>query len=1168
VKDSNFVIATLADELRLEASLRALHLRFDASARLKGIKPLRWGDLTNPTSLGIKLLSKLPSLLEQEIAQEDEDGVYIPFSNLETLQEIDFDFLADCTEWSPFTVSVGTVGALGRPDFAFKVDLLTNNQKVYGDRVGPFYKRGKQVYRLSPATYLLLECIDEYNSLPPNERTKTRALQAAHQVQQFTKIAVLDSYLKGERIILPEKVKLDIDADNSGYLSLVPRFDGVDSKAMRDSFMANNTVRDVYDVRNAEGERVRVVINEPLQAVLKSIQRVRHVGGDLRDKLLVDVRQVLDEGIDFDLVDMDGFAPRVRGIGEPPHRAKIAQKRPSRDWADVQTITNLAQEFCLKVETEAGEQDVEFKSSGEVEELNNLLQNAVESGQASVHYKGHKLFVDEPLVESVREAADLVYGATSASTSAKAVRSKLRNCRYLLIYSNEELREYDEGSDDEYMEVPLTSPVLPKSLRKVLRGDGGTEHPLELKSHQLTGLQWLQYLFLNREKQRGCLLADDMGLGKTLQILSFLAWCVEDGYIEGLGNDSPPYEPILVVTPLMLLDTWNKEIDRYFGSDVFSPRITLWDSAVKRLVLNQQKEKEVALGAPKLNLDEIRAHRLVITTYDTVKNYQHSFGRIPWSVIVTDEAQDFKEQNARSDALKCLRAQFKIVATGTPVENRLLDLWNLLDYMQPGTIVGSSKDFSESYEKNLDQKSEAEREELSLQLRRRLRYGRPDAFVLRREKAECLADLPPKNELTISSELSPEQRAAHVSFVNSIETSSEKPHHFQILTYLRLLYLHPLLAQGEGICDDSQAWIESSPKLKSVIDVLKDIRRKDEKVLIFALTQKMQDVLQKVLGDVFDLPIDIINGNPQSKRAGNTSYRQSIIDRFSNKDGFNVLILSPRVAGVGLTITAANNVIHYERWWNPAKEAQATDRVYRIGQTKPVNVYYPISKDPQGQFTSFDEKLAGLLEEKKRLARDFLTPSAAMNVTDSDFIQSFVSPSSAKTASMSSAGIVIDSLEKAKRLDGHQFEALVATLYEKQGYTVILGPRTRDKGIDITAINKKELIIIQCKHTSTDGLISNQAIEDLEEGGAFYRREVFSSSMSRFLPTRRAWTNGRFDAETQVLATRLGVELSENRDMSKLLVQHRPNLTDIAKMEAQRARSRDAVAERCRALYP
>jgi SNF2 family DNA or RNA helicase len=1162
------VITKLSDSLDLVATTKGLY--FSPSEDLNGRHPSHttWSTQANPTPLASKLFSKIPSLIEQEIAHQDKDGVSIPFNKLPVLEEIDFDFLAECTEWSPFTVSVSAFGALGRPDFLFRADLLTNNQKVYGQRVGPFYKRGRQVYRLSPATYRLLECLDEFNALPPQERTKARALQAAYEVQQFTKIALLDNYLKGEKIILPETVKLDIDADEAGYLSLIPRFDGVDPKTMRDTFMAHNTVRDVYDVRNAEGERVRVVVNDQLQDVLRSIQRVRHVGGDLRDKLLVDVRQVLDEGIDFDLIDMDGFAPRVRGIGEPPHRAKIVQKRPSRDWADVQTIANLAQELCLKVQTDQGEAQVEFNSSAEVEELNTLLQDAAESGQASIHYKGHKLFVDEPLVESVREASDLMYGAPAFKHDAKTIRSKLKNCRYLLIYSNEELREYDEGSEEEYVEVPLSNAIVPISLKGAIQGDDNKQHPISLKEHQLTGLKWLQYLFLNREKQRGCLLADDMGLGKTLQILSFLAWCVEDGYVEGLGSDSPPYEPILIVTPLMLLDTWNKEIDKYFGNDIFSPRITLWDSNLKRLTRTKQKEKEVALGAPKLNLDDIRSHRLVITTYDTVKNYQHSFARIPWSVIVTDEAQDFKEQNARSDALKSLRALFKIVATGTPVENRLLDLWNLLDYMQPGTVVGSSKDFSDKYEKDLEEKSEEEREELSLHLRRRLRYGRPDAFVLRREKAECLADLPPKNELLLPSDLSPTQRAAHVSFVNAIQTSSEKPHHFELLHYLRKLYLHPLLAEGESTCDDTQAWIEASPKLKSVVEVLKGIRRKNEKVLIFALTQKMQDILQKVLGEVFSLSIDIINGNPQSKRSGNTSYRQGIIDRFSEKEGFNILILSPRVAGVGLTITSANNVIHYERWWNPAKEAQATDRVYRIGQTKPVTVYYPVSKDPEGQFTSFDEKLAALLEDKKRLAKDFLTPSAAMSLSDEEFLQSFTSPSAASKAPPSSGGLVIDSLEKAKRLHGHQFEALMATLYEKQGYRVILGPKTRDRGIDITALGNKDLVLIQCKHTSVDGPLCNDAIEDLEEGGAFYRKEIFSPAMARFLPSRRAWTNGRFDSETKGLATRLGVELRENRDLSALLVRYRPTLADIAKMEAQRARSRDEIAQRCRALHP
>jgi SNF2 family DNA or RNA helicase len=1161
-------LATLTSELQLIATRSGLRFTFADSQDPRQRIPSTWTELASPSTLALRLFPKIPSLIEQDIASLDELGVIIPYDKLSHLEEIEFDFLSECAEWSPFTVSVGAVGAIGRPDFFFRVELLASSHKIYGHRVGPFYTRGRQIYRLSPATYKLLCTLDDFNGLSPELKTKARALQVAHDLKQFTKVAIIDNYLAAEQVILPAKVKLDVEADQSGYLSLIPRFDGVDPKSMRDCFMAHNLIRDVYDVRNAEGERVRVVVNEELQRVFKSIQKVRHVGGDLRDKLLVDVRKVLDEGIDFDLIDMDGFAPRVRGVGEPPHRAKVSPKRKSRDWADTATISNLAQELCLNIQTETGEIKVSFDSSKDVEDLNSTLRDAIASGHASVEYKGHKLFIDDQLVESVREATDLMYGTPLEQANTKAIRSKLRNCRYLLIYSNEDLREYDEGSNEEYVEVPLSAPILPKSLRKTISDEHGKQFPLTLKTHQMQGLKWLQYLFLNREKQRGCLLADDMGLGKTLQILSFLAWCIEEGYVEGLGNESPPYEPILVVTPLMLLDTWRKEIDRYFNGDVFSPSLVLWDSSIKRLILGEQKAKEVALGAPKLNLEEIRANRVIITTYETVKNYQHSFGRVRWSIVVTDEAQDFKEQNARSDALKSLQALFKIVATGTPVENRLLDLWNLVDYMQPGTVVGSSKDFSDKYEKGLEQKSAEERQKLSSDLRKRLRYGRPDAFILRREKAECLTDLPPKNEVIIPSDLSPLQRAAHIGFVNALQATPDQPHHFQLLHYLRLLYLHPNLAEGESTCDVPQAWIDASPKLKSVIEVLKSIRRKNEKVLVFALTQRMQDILQKVFGEVFDLPVDIINGNPKSKKIGNTSYRQSIIDRFSSTEGFNILILSPRVAGVGLTITSANHVIHYERWWNPAKEAQATDRVYRIGQTKPVTVYYPISKDPQGQFTSFDEKLAGLLTEKKRLATDFLTPSAAMTLSDDEFIKSFASHARPAESTSPPRGIVIDTVEKARRLDGHQFEALMACIYDKLGYKVILGPRTRDRGIDITAIGSRDLILIQCKHTSVDQALCNDAIEDLEEGGMFYRREVFSPSMSRFIPTRKAWTNGRFDSETRGLAARIGIELGENRDLSVMLSRFGPSLEELAKAEALRARSRDEIRQRCQELYP
>jgi len=169
--------------------------------------------------------------------------------------------------------------------------------------------------------------------------------------------------------------------------------------------------------------------------------------------------------------------------------------------------------------------------------------------------------------------------------------------------------------------------------------------------------------------------------------------------------------------------------------------------------------------------------------------------------------------------------------------------------------------------------------------------------------------------------------------------------------------------------------IRNCPKLASVVQCLEEIRLNAEKALIFTRSIDMQQLLALTLEYVFGFRIHIVNGaTSKDMRQGVSNSRRAIVDAFRSSSGFNILILSPDVAGIGLTITEANHVIHYGRWWNPAKESQATDRVYRIGQTKPVHVYYPIAQHPTGAFTSFDEKLDALLKKRKQLAADFLAP--------------------------------------------------------------------------------------------------------------------------------------------------------------------------------------------------
>ena len=280
-----------------------------------------------------------------------------------------------------------------------------------------------------------------------------------------------------------------------------------------------------------------------------------------------------------------------------------------------------------------------------------------------------------------------------------------------------------------------------------------------------------------------------------------------------------------------------------------------------------------------------------------------------------------------------------------------------MDFASPG-LLGSKKEFIQNYA--VTNKMTAEERTVRLtSLKQKLKISKFKGlnlintipYLIRREKQEYLADkLPIKHDgeyaIRIEAQIPDDMAEIHQALVQqAVETDGK--HHLIIIQQLIKLYQHKLLLEKNKKEYSVQDYLSASPKLMATINMLKQIQNKKEKVLIFVTSISMQNILKKVIDSIFDLNVGIINGsinNSVSVGAKSKSARYKILQNFEEKEGFNVLILSPHVAGIGLTILGANHVIHYGRWWNPAKEAQATDRAYRIGQDKEVFVYYPIYK--------------------------------------------------------------------------------------------------------------------------------------------------------------------------------------------------------------------------------
>ena len=454
-----------------------------------------------------------------------------------------------------------------------------------------------------------------------------------------------------------------------------------------------------------------------------------------------------------------------------------------------------------------------------------------------------------------------------------------------------------------------------------------------MRPFQIVGYNWLRTL---DKRGHSGLLADDMGLGKTLQVISHLA----------AMHELDRVSPSLAIVPKTLIENWFQEIQK------FCPNLR-----VAQFQGGSIPDSSVFDGVD-----------LVLTTYETLRRNQVDLAKIDWSVVICDEAQAIKNPTTgRTTAVKSLKSHTRIAMTGTPVENGLSELWSIMDWVQPG-LLRSRLEFRREFERPI---VEANDEESRRQYVRGLQEKVLNHY-LRRMKVEVLEGLAEKHIHRIDVPLSLQQMEHYGRLVESARHGGRGA---------MLSCLQQLLRLCACPWDDNEAYsvegspddIEQCPKLGVVLETLDAIQAKEEKALIFVDRIAAQALLQNVIRRRYGIPVDLINGKI-------TEGRQAIVDRFNAMNGFQVMILSPKVGGTGLNITSANHVIHYMRPWNPAIENQATDRVYRIGQERDVHVYLPIATWIDGSEKSVEEVLDELIQSKTELATDVIVPTARMSL--------------------------------------------------------------------------------------------------------------------------------------------------------------------------------------------
>jgi SNF2 family DNA or RNA helicase len=425
----------------------------------------------------------------------------------------------------------------------------------------------------------------------------------------------------------------------------------------------------------------------------------------------------------------------------------------------------------------------------------------------------------------------------------------------------------------------------------------------ELRPYQRKGLSWLW--FLHRLGLGGCL-ADDMGLGKTIQMIALF---LHERSLLVPGERLPP---TLIMCPMSIISNWKNELKR------FAPEINV----LLHHGINRMGKEEFA--------KEISLYDVVITTYALVAPDLEKLNSVCWNRIVLDEAQNIKNNHTKqTQAIKKLNGGHRVALTGTPLENRLLELWSIMDFLNP-YYLGGAKEFSQKYAVPIERFGDVDKSE---QLKRVIR-----PFILRRVKTDknVIKDLPEKIETKEHCYLTKEQVSLYESVVKRMLETIDKYEGIKrrgiilsVLIQLKQICNHPV-----QYLKDESSLTGRSGKMTRLHELLDEVMAEGDKALIFTQFSQMGHLLKKDLQERLKQEVLFLHG------MSTKTQRDEMIERFQSKDSApHLFILSLKAGGLGLNLTSANHVFHFDRWWNPAIENQATDRAFRIGQKKTVHVH-------------------------------------------------------------------------------------------------------------------------------------------------------------------------------------------------------------------------------------
>ncbi|EKT4471316.1 DEAD/DEAH box helicase [Pseudomonas putida] len=946
-------------------------------------------------------------LTEQGIAETTANGFHIGAEDVSGMDLEQAEILR-LPRRLPGRFLTSISGRTGNSGFRVAITLEMPDGAASFTRKGPYlFLTSSECYWLTPAEMMGLQAWERHEALLPEQRGEAANLRLMAELQTAARSGMRIDLSHFERldVVVPENIGVIATRLPDGSLQLCPSLgDGSTADQLEKRWSQLDMTADggVLRIDN----RVLLVDQARMEGI-RNVLANKRIPANQVNEFIATPTAFLDAA----LVNLEvGFSARVAGIGKLQHMDFGALDATKNDW------------FALdKRPAPAAILGKLIQSPEDLQRFEGVLQAANEQGATSVAFAGEVIDIsDAPAVQQELAKARQNMHPVSDSES--------RDEEYEPPEGKEKVGVILKDADE------INSALLHKAAAATpLTVPDWSVYARQPFPHQREGIEWMLKLMgaaLQDEaddlyRLQGGLLADDMGLGKT-----YMSLVTVGEYLASQRAADKPQKPVLVVAPLSLLENWEDEVGKTFAGIPFRDVVVLQSGrSLRDYRVNGAERESVQLasmiddssgmmdeqsiryalhvgpeaGVHRLDMDR----RLVLTTYQTLRDYQFSLCRIDWGVVIFDEAQNIKNPNAlQTIAAKGLKADFKLLATGTPVENSLGDFWCLMHTVQPG-LLGGWENFRDTWIKPILAASDDERDEVRTYLGEQLRRA-VGIFMLRRVKEDQLKGLPTKtilsgveqadhglqrhatqlgvvmkgNQLQIYDEVLNSYRARRASAEDMRGTA------LAALTQLRSISLHPRLENEPALYSEDgkqarQLMMESG-KLAVMLQLLDEIRSKGEKVILFMMTKRLQRVLKLWLDQIYGLNVSVINGDTKAvaTRAEDMT-RKRMIAEFEAHSGFNVLIMSPVAAGVGLTVIGANHVVHLERHWNPAKEAQASDRVYRIGQTKPVFIHLPAVTHPQ--FDSFDVHLDRLLRGKLMLKDAVVTPES---VSEGEMIQS------------------------------------------------------------------------------------------------------------------------------------------------------------------------------------